>query len=687
MIRRFGQHQLSICAVCFIVVTVASPAAWCQEDRQAIAEVLAGQRAEAHAAWWGFDAEESTEALQAAINSGARKVIVDKMPGPWIVDKIQLADDQEVVFEPEVVVQAKKGAFRGTADALFTALNRRNVRLTGPGATLRMHRADYDSPEYTKGEWRHVLSFRGCQDVAVTGLTLAESGGDGIYLGIGRGGEPNRNVTIRDVVCDRNYRQGISVISAENLLIEDCVLKNTAGTAPAAGIDFEPNRASERLVNCVMRRCVIEDNQGYALHIYARPLDGTSAPVSLRIEDCTTRGSNALSASVVTSCGEAGPVQGTIEFINCRFQDEGKAGIQVGSKPVGGVKLSFTGCTLTDPADRPAGSPIRISTRAGDLQSTGGIEFNDFTILESVERPLIAYHDALGTRLRGITGTITVRRAGQPTVHQLDQDLIDRWLPFDPVLEIPVVDWRKMRLTGIEGQPPTDDSVAIKPDAAVQANSQQGQRRAAAHRLRGQACYLLQTQTGDDVRLKLKHQSVGRSAGKPMPVEVLDPAGRQVLKLSIGLNEEAECAFTAGASGIFAVQCQPESHTVQAVASSHALCVAGQSGRIHWLGTTGDFYIWVPGAAREFGIRVRGDGQERVSASIFDGDGALRWQQADISEPRSLHVQREPAAKGEIWKLRFARPATGVLEDWHLELRGLGALVAWEPQGLLVPGP
>jgi len=31
-------------------------------------------------------------------------------------------------------------------------------------------------------------------------------------------------MVIRDVVCDRNYRQGISVISAENLLIERCVL-------------------------------------------------------------------------------------------------------------------------------------------------------------------------------------------------------------------------------------------------------------------------------------------------------------------------------------------------------------------------------------------------------------------------------------------------------------------------------
>ena len=108
--------------------------------------------------------------------------------------------------------------------------------------------------------------------------------------------------------CDRNYRQGISVITAEDLLIENCVLQNTAGTAPAAGIDFEPNLPRERLVHCVMRNCRIENNQGLALHVYARTFDGATAPMSIRVEDCITRGSNARSASLVTSCGPNGPV-------------------------------------------------------------------------------------------------------------------------------------------------------------------------------------------------------------------------------------------------------------------------------------------------------------------------------------------------------------------------------------------
>jgi hypothetical protein len=642
-----------------------------QVNEAAIRDVLAGQRKVAHAAWWGFHAEESTQALQSAINSGAEKVVVEKMPGPWIVDKVELAGDQEIVFEPGVVVQAKKGAFRGTADSLLTAWNKSNLKLTGHGATLQMHRADYDGPDYKKAEWRHVLSLRGCDGVTVVGLTLAESGGDGIYLGIGRQGEPNRNITIRDVVCDRNYRQGISVISAENLLIENCVLKNTAGTPPAAGIDFEPNRPGERLVNCVMRNCTIENNQGYALHIYARPLDGTSAPVSIRVENCVTRGTNALSASVITSCGENGPLKGRIEFVNCRFEDEGHTGLQIGSKPPSGATLRFIRCTLADPSEKPApAAPIRFSTRRGDLLPTGGVEFVDCTIREKVDRPVMKYDDAIGSNLLGITGTLTIERDRQRTEYTLDQDLISRWVPFDSLLTV--------RPVGL-------DRLRLEPAGAI---ASPAERKIPPHRIRDHARYLLHATAGDAVRLQLKHQAVGRSEGTPLAVQVLDPAGKEVEQMAIELGQQAECTFTAGQTGLFTLVSRPERHTVQVVSSTHPVAIAGSDGLVHLIGTTGDLYFWVPAEAREFGVRIKGEGDgERVSAAIHDATGTKRWEKADISDPQSLHVRRDPATAGEVWRLTLARPATGVLEDIYVELRGVPAVLGFGPKDQLRPAP
>ena len=45
-----------------------------------------------------------------------------------------------------------------------------------------MYRDDYAKAPYPKAEWRNVLDFKGCSNIKVYGLTLAESGGDGILL-------------------------------------------------------------------------------------------------------------------------------------------------------------------------------------------------------------------------------------------------------------------------------------------------------------------------------------------------------------------------------------------------------------------------------------------------------------------------------------------------------------------------
>ena len=95
----------------------------------AIEAVRAGSRNEASAAWWGFNAEDATECLQSAIDSGAKKVVVPFMGTEWIVRPIRLRGNLELVFEPGVLVLAKKGEFRGKGDSLFAASDAENITL------------------------------------------------------------------------------------------------------------------------------------------------------------------------------------------------------------------------------------------------------------------------------------------------------------------------------------------------------------------------------------------------------------------------------------------------------------------------------------------------------------------------------------------------------------------------------
>lgn len=258
----------------------------------AINEVINGTRTVANASWWGFDESDATKALQAAIRSKAKKIIVPNMGKPWIVTPLFVESGKEIVFEKGVIIAAKSGSFLGRNDSLFTIANKENVTINGYGAEFVMRKQDYVRAPYKKAEWRNGITILGSNNIKIYGVKLTSSGGDGIYIGRGTGnnGLPNCDqIHIKDVVCDNNYRQGVSVVSVSNLLIENSTFKGTDGTPPQAGIDFEPNRPDEILRNCKIKKCVVSDNTGYGILIYLPSLNKNSNPISIDVEGCTVQ--------------------------------------------------------------------------------------------------------------------------------------------------------------------------------------------------------------------------------------------------------------------------------------------------------------------------------------------------------------------------------------------------------------
>ena len=329
--------------LCAIAGALAASAG---ERPDLVAQVRAGTCTEARASWWGFDPADSTAQLQAALTSGVARLVVDKMPSPWVVTPLKGASNLELVLEPGVEIQAKPGEFRPKGACLLTFAGCTNIHIVGYGATLRMRHEDYMKPPYEKSEWRHALCIRSCRNVLVEGLTLADSGGDGIYLGCHGAPHRNVNVTIRDVLCDRNHRQGISVISAENLLIENTVMRGTFGTPPAAGIDFEPNHPSEVLKNCVMRNCRAIRNQGAGYATWAGQLNASSEPIDLRFENCTALG-NRSAFFFATDSRRGRSVRATLALSNCSFDNpESGRAINIRENPYSATFVSIDNCRI-----------------------------------------------------------------------------------------------------------------------------------------------------------------------------------------------------------------------------------------------------------------------------------------------------------------------------------------------------
>lgn len=393
-----------------------------QKNPQAIAEVQSGQRTEANAAWWGFNPEDATETLQAAIRSGAKKVIVPNVGKDWIVRPIHLVSDQEIFLEPGVVITAQRGAYRGRGDSVLNADNVTNLVIRGYGATVRMQKEDYIVGkvlkdlgwnrwygQYEKAEWRMTLAIRGCVNVKVEGLSLRDSGGDGIYVAGGKLGH-SKNINIKDVVCDNNYRQGISVISVNGLLVEDSQFNNTWGTPPSSGVDLEPDSPQELMQNVVFRNCSFKDNYGDGIEVFLANLRSNPPPVSILFERCNITSKRGPGIRV-TRIGDDGP-EGTIEFRNCNVESTEAYGIKVRDTSADRAKIRFVECVVRDTArDRQYGdmwSPVALEASQSDRQKKfGGIEFVKCTVEDERARPAVVAKTETG--LFNVMGDIAVR--------------------------------------------------------------------------------------------------------------------------------------------------------------------------------------------------------------------------------------------------------------------------------------
>ena len=136
------------------------------------------------------NAADCTEELQAALYSCAPTVQVPALPEgrSWVVRPIAVTcDAQTIDFAAGAVLQAKRGEYHrygGEGSLLFSIKNRTDVTVLGNGgATFRMWREDYGNPAlYNHSEGRHGLAIYGSQNILLSGLTVTETGGDGVYL-------------------------------------------------------------------------------------------------------------------------------------------------------------------------------------------------------------------------------------------------------------------------------------------------------------------------------------------------------------------------------------------------------------------------------------------------------------------------------------------------------------------------
>lgn len=212
-----------------------------------------------------------------------------------------------------------------------------NVKWYGNGALITMNK-----PATLITEHAHCMGTRGATNVYVENMVLMNASGDGFYIdqyNDDKTNKPSSNVTLKGTKCDGNGRNGISVVSGYDILIEGCTLTNTKGTAPQAGIDVEAELRSPKMTNISIRDCNFSNN-GFSGFIFAGGSSNPATEQSVYLDNCKfIEEPTALYVNGIRDNS-----QGEVVISNCYFKNTSRNAILDGNNSNKGIKRTYINC-------------------------------------------------------------------------------------------------------------------------------------------------------------------------------------------------------------------------------------------------------------------------------------------------------------------------------------------------------
>jgi len=359
---------------------------------------------------------DNTSLIQGFLNNATyTKIIIQPGAGnaSWPVRPLFFNHSStEIHLDANTVLEALAGGYPNGSDCVLKATSLNNIKVTGDsGARILMHKDEYAA--LAAAEWRHALNFMSCSNVTVSDVTLASTGGDGIYLGDATGTGYCSNVIITNVTVDGAARNGLSVISVDGLTVTGCTFKNTQGQGnaaaggPWAGIDLEPNNSSEQLRNIVVDNCAFLNNGYCGFLQYTPMLSGSSGVLSMTVKNCTMQGNTTygvriayVPASLSDSSNEA--------FQDCIISDNRDMGVWVAGKDRDSGSLAFTNCYLKNNNLSGSNTAFSIYNFSTATEIGGNIQLNNIVIEQPTNRAVSYFLHIDGTygSIDNVSGTV-----------------------------------------------------------------------------------------------------------------------------------------------------------------------------------------------------------------------------------------------------------------------------------------
>ena len=610
---------------------------------------------------FGWNAADATKCLQAALDSGAKKVIVDRQAGEWLVDTIRVPSDIEVVFQDGVVVRAKPGTMVKTTDCLFRFLEVSNVVFRGEGkAVLRMNRMDYLNKKeiYQHGEHRHLVSMRKVRNSSVLDLTLEESGGDGVYL------LHTDNVLLDNLVCRGHARQGTSIISCENVRISNCLFTETMGALPECGMDIEPGHDRFHVGKVVIDNCLFCSNNCSGVAINVSGLLKTSGEMDVTYKNCRMFDNAQRGLWTIFARGLGAPVKGRVNFYDCEMSGNPAGPVQLANLEADALKVTFAKCRFDAAGMTSRTSPIVLSN-GGVKSDLNNLVFDRCELVNATKGVAPVSFSAMtggGVLPGGAKGVLDITYT-DGTKGSFDFATLEKKYPPKPELrqfDTGAVDLKKLVPANPSGKAAGEQKLGI---------------------YRGPFTFLQWVPKAGSYPIRFLSSPIGKKRNTNIEVEVFDPAGTPHDVFTVTEQDFTYQLKTTAKNTIYRFVVRPNGSRVRLGSENPGQGFVATS-RVHWLTGAGqDLYFQAKPGAGDVKVELTMSPGEWVSAELFDPSGKVvdRCVKADAGV--ILSGKRAKDAPSEIWRLHV----TKFFDDCKIRLgAATSGLYAYDPALLLI---
>jgi hypothetical protein len=205
---------------------------------------------------------------------------------------------------------------------IFTVYGRDTVIFTGAGriaGKLNDSLRDDIEQRRTNGDpvpeehW-HGIDIRNSNRVIVAGLTIANTCGDGVYIGpVDSAGDGSMHINVTRVSCDGVGRCGVCVVSGTMVPLDSISTTGRGLSYGNKGILLEPSDMGDWMNYVNVFNCVAVSPRSHGIHVQMK----RGGPINAYLSSCRYVG-NGYATRATCPVDRASQVTGQLTFAGCR---------------------------------------------------------------------------------------------------------------------------------------------------------------------------------------------------------------------------------------------------------------------------------------------------------------------------------------------------------------------------------